>query len=177
MYEDAPTRSLFAPAHDPAPHEGNPPYRVLDLGVYPGATLMAFGIPNVLGHHGNELDAFDKLMGARINGTTRLARLWRLFAASISSLRRAVPDSIPGTTSRSERADQRRQQCHGVRVQRGAEYARLVPAAIKAPQAQAIGALVNARFSYDGIVTLDSNSTLNPPPVATMPRRWGSKPT
>jgi hypothetical protein len=48
-------------------------------------------------------------------------------------------------------------------------YARLVPAAIKATQEQAIGAVVNPRFSLDGIVTLDSDAVVTPAPVATMP--------
>ena len=41
-----------------------PPYRVFNFsGSYPGATLMAYRIPEALGYHGNELRFYDELAG------------------------------------------------------------------------------------------------------------------
>src|SRR6185295_2500564 len=45
------------------------PYRALDLpgqnGVYETSFLMGKGIPNALGHHGNEMHAYDELLGGK----------------------------------------------------------------------------------------------------------------
>jgi len=173
MYEEAPTRSLFAPdTVTKLLMKESPPYRVLDIGVYPGATLMASGIPNVLGHHGNELDAFDKLMGGQDSFTNAGSPgLWRLFAAKyLIAPAGRIADSVPGYHIALKNVPTSAGNNATVFESNAApEYARLVPAAVKAPQGSAIGALVNPRFSYDGIVTLDSNSALTPAPVATMP--------
>src|SRR5205807_53831 len=42
-----------------------PPFRVLDLGAYPGSVLAAFDVPQVLGAHGNELRYDDELLGGK----------------------------------------------------------------------------------------------------------------
>src|SRR2546422_11607594 len=42
-----------------------PPFRVLDLGAYPGSVLAAFDVPQVLGYHGNELRYYDELLGGK----------------------------------------------------------------------------------------------------------------
>src|SRR5207302_2026812 len=42
-----------------------PPFRVLDLGAYPGSVLAAFDVPQVLGAHGNELRYYDELLGGK----------------------------------------------------------------------------------------------------------------
>jgi len=183
MYEDAPTRSLFA--SDTVTRmlmKEKAPYRVLDpsavpgAGVYPGATLMAFGIPNVLGHHGNELDAFDKVMGGQDEWTNVSSPgIWSLYAAKYVILPAArSPDSIPGY----------RVALKNVPTSTGANatvfeannplpYARLVPAAVKAPQPAAINALVNSRFNLDGLATLDSSAPITPAAVTQVPPALG----
>ena len=59
-----------------------PPYRVLDAGVYPGSVLMAFDIPQVLGHHSFELRWYDALLNREAHGATCSARstLWNCLA-------------------------------------------------------------------------------------------------
>ncbi len=41
------------------------PFRVLDVGVYPGAVLMASRIQTVLGYHGVEVRYYDELLGGK----------------------------------------------------------------------------------------------------------------
>ncbi len=150
------------------------PYRVLNLNVYPGSALMASGIPELLGHHGNELHRFDELMGGR-NQWTHLFRsrnLWDLYAveyvvlpaggageADLPGYRRVLGD-VP--TAAGSRADLFQRE-------RAARYARVVPAAVKAPDERAIPTLLDPRLSPDRIVLLDPDAPMTPEPVSVVP--------
>lgn len=150
------------------------PLRVLDLDVYPGAVLMAHGIPQVLGHHGNELHRFDELLGGKNQWTNllRSQKLWDLYAARYVLLPAgsAGEDDIPSY----------RRVAAGVPTTPGTAadlyehqgpipYARLVPGAVKAADDQAIATLLDARLSLDRVVILAPDALVEPEPLRTLP--------
>ena len=164
------------------------PYRVINLSdtgvdVYPGASLMAFGVPQILGHHGNQLHAFNQLLGGKNRWQYLFAsrRLWELFAVEAVLLPSGIDLSgqLPAYsfleaeydtlfagvgTSSGVTAD--------VLVRRApAPYARVVPAAIKLPDEQAIPNLADPRspLGFDQIVLLDPDAAVDPASVDALP--------
>jgi len=145
------------------------PYRVLDfprglqpsLDVYPGSSLMAFGIPQLFGYHGNELHAFDELAGGKNRWANLLnPRLWDLLAIRFVVVPANIPglDSVPGF----------RPALSGVMTSTGqaatvlervepVPYARLVPAGIKVdsvgpedqPMQRMIAGIMNPANAFD----------------------------
>jgi hypothetical protein len=159
----------------------NSPFRVLDLQVYPpGAStsaLMAYGIPQLLGHHGNELHAFDELMGGKNvwgnlpfwgRGDLKLLDLYAvryLIVAggqgldSLPGFRRIlsdVPTAGGGTGSLLER----------VPVPR---YARIVGGAIKEADSLAAPTVLHPQFLTDRLVYLDTTFDGQPKELTAMP--------
>jgi hypothetical protein len=153
------------------------PFRVIESGVYPTDLLMAFGISDLFGRHGNELRAFDKLWGGR-NGryaNQGSGALWGLFGLNYLVLpTEGGPDSIPGFRILERGASTSTGAAATVfeRVQ-PEPYARVVPAAVKLGDEQAIKALVGSRPFYDQLVLLDSASSLTPAPVTQLPAPLG----
>lgn len=151
------------------------PLRVLDLGVYPGSSLMAHGIPQMLGHHGNELHRFDELLGGKNQWTylLRSLNLWELYAVRyvILPAGSAGDGDLPGF----------RRALTGVATTPGAaadlfereeppRYARLVPAAVKAPDERAIPTVLDPRLALDRVVILAPDAPLEPEPVGVVPQ-------
>ncbi len=151
------------------------PYRVLDLGVYPGSALMAFDIPQLLGHHGNELRYFDELLGGK-NEWTNLShlQLWDLMAVRYAIVpvhaRNRLLDSIPGF----------KQVLASVPTSAGvpanlwertdpAPYARIVPAALKGDSDQIIPTLIDPRIDYSRLVLFTPDQPVTPAPIREMP--------
>ncbi len=162
----------------------DPPYRVLRLGersgLYPGSSLQKHNVAQLTGHHANELDRFDRLLGRydpRTGVDQRWINLgnpnvWDLFAveyAIIPALRQGN-DSIPGyelvlnteMTSSGGPADL-------LRRVGGARYARIVPAAVKLSDEQASATVLNPLFSPDQLVLIDSAAPVNPVEIDTLP--------
>ncbi len=144
------------------------PYRVLSFPgaeVYQGSSLMTFGVPQVLGHHGNELHAYDQLLGGK-NVWSNLSsfQLWDMLAVRYvvlpTAMRQRV-DSIPGfdlaasdvTTSTQVMADlyERRE------IQ---PYARFVNRAVRVADEQAIPVIANpaSGFHPDALVLLGTDA-------------------
>jgi len=152
------------------------PHRVLDLGVYPsdGVTLMAFDIPQVLGHHGNELRYYDELLGGKNEwNNLRFVHLWDLLTVryalapsgarnvdSIPGYRRvldSVPTSAGGRANLFERID----------VQ---PYARVVPGGFKAPDSSVvIPTLLDPRIDYNRVVLFTPDQPVAPIRIREMP--------
>jgi hypothetical protein len=157
-----------------------PPIRVWDV-LYPGASLMAAGVPQWFGHHGNELHAFDVLHGRdginlsfRNEGHPALLDLYAI--NYITTPAGAVPDSLPGyrralssvETSSGAAGDlfERREP---------APYVRFVPGAVAAPLADAAQAVLDPRFPRDRVVILDPEQAGNRPLVTdTVPDASGA---
>jgi hypothetical protein len=169
------------------------PYRVIDLtdtgaDVYPGSTLMAFGIPQILGHHGNQLDAFNKLLGGKNQWTYLLTsrRLWDLFAVQFvllpagADLASQLPayvglpadfDTVMAdvATSAGGRAT--------LLVRRDwVPYARLVPAAVNVPDANAIPTVADSRsrLDFDRLVLLGPEASFEPAHIDSMPAAFAN---
>jgi hypothetical protein len=161
----------------------NAPYRVLNERVYPptnisGTVLMAYNIPELLGHHGNELHAFDQLMGGQdlwpnlpFHGGTSL-HLLDLYAVSHLILPAGGIDSVPGY----------RRVLTNVQTAGGlpadlferdipARYARIVAAGLKGlDQAQIVATVADPRFPIDRVVVLDSTAVgIEPPDLSAIP--------
>jgi hypothetical protein len=148
------------------------PYRVLNLPgmeVYQGSALMGLGVPQVLGHHGNELHAFDQLLGGK-NRWANLAsfRMWDLLAVRYVVLPTEIrqrTDSIPGydriSGTVADLYERREPQ----------PYARYVTAAIKVAddQAPVLIANPNSQFDPSSLVLLSPDAAVEPAPVAESP--------
>ncbi len=179
VYSPNPREDLFRPDAVTDRIKGTPlPYRALDLGVYPprpyGVPLMAFDIPQMLGHHGNELRYYDELLGAE-NGweNLRFVQLWGLlsvrYAIAPSGARNT--DSIPGY----KRILDSVLTSSGVRATvfervDPAPYARVVPGAFKASDSSVVvPTLVDPRIDYGRVVLFTPDQLVTPAPIREMP--------
>jgi hypothetical protein len=152
------------------------PYRIFDPplpSVYPGASLMALGIPQLLGHHGNELNRFDELMGGKNVWRNVLSpALWDLYAIEWVVLRSGVTgiDSLPGYTKvLSNQLTSAGTSADLFRRTEPAAYARLVPAAVKVADEGAIPAIARGQVDIDRLILLGEDAPHDPSPVDTIP--------
>jgi len=164
------------------------PSRVLDLSdtgveVYPGASLMAYRIPQLLGHHGNQLHHFNELLGGKNQWRYLLSsrRLWDLYAVEFVLLPSGTDlgTQLPAYANLGADFDT---AMAGVPTARGRPadllvrrtpmpYARLVPAAIKLPDDRAVPTVADPRsgLPFDRLVLLDTAAALVPAPVDSLP--------
>lgn len=159
-----------------------PPYRVLNVNVYPGSALMAYGIPELLGHHGNELHRFDELLGGKNQWTNlfRSRNLWELYAVEYVVLPaggagenglpgyRRVLEAVPTASGTSADLFQR---------ETPAPYARLVPAAVKAEDERAIPTVLDPRLALGRVVLLAPEAPVEPEPVGVLPAALAAQAT
>jgi hypothetical protein len=145
------------------------PFRTLDLpppnGVYFPSLLMAHRIPAVLGYHGNEIRFYDELLG----GKNVWAHLGSQNVLDLIGTRYIVlPDtqSLAGWTrvlgpvvATSERP--------AVLYQRDSalSWARVLPAAVKVPDAQAPAALADPRFPIRQVAVFSDTAAVTPPGI------------
>jgi hypothetical protein len=161
------------------------PYRVLDLGVYPndGSALMAFDIPQLLGHHGNELHRFDELLGGKNQWRNLTPRLLDLLAVRYVIAPAGAPgsgvDSLPGyrialdSVVTSARAGARLFERTNPEP-----YARVVPAALKIEDDQVVPTLLDPRFpGFDAVVLFARDAPVSPEPLHALPPPSGSRAT
>jgi hypothetical protein len=150
-------------------HE-KPPFRVLDVGVFPGSYLMADDIEQVLGHHGNEVRFYDELLGGK--------NLWKnvgnpvvldLVAARFLIL--PAEQELPGF-HKVLGPVQTTPGGPGILYERDSvvPYARVLPAGLKVPEDQTIPALIDPRFPHNR-VALYADTTH----VAVQPIRAGQQ--
>jgi hypothetical protein len=164
------------------------PFRVMNLSdtgidVYPGASLMAFDVPQILGHHGVQLHAFNELLGGKNIWQYLFVsrRLWDLYAVQYVLLPSGIELSgqLPAYSQLQmdfEPLMTGVQASSGVRadvfVRRDpVPYARLVPAAVKVPDEEAIPAVADPRsqLSFDQLVLIDPEAPIDPLPVESLP--------
>ncbi len=167
------------------------PFRVLDLGVYPtaGSALMAFGIPQVLGHHSFELNRYDVLLGGQGEWRYLLGYvpLWDLL-----DVRYIIVPSEGRALGEGNREFQRRYRrvLAGVPTSAGraadlferndsapAAYARVVPAAVKVPEDQIVPTLLNPRLDYARLVLLPEDAPVQVARLDSMPSPSASRVT
>ena len=158
------------------------PFRVLNLQAYPannlqGTVLMAYGIPELLGHHGNELHAFDELMGGQdawrnlpFYGGSDIRLLDLYSTRYIIAPSRLGLDSIPGfRRALSNVAAASGIQAHLFEREWKAPYVRLIPAALKLPEDQVIQTVLDPLFPLGRLVALDSAADIDVPTPTAIP--------
>ncbi|MFN2571900.1 MAG: hypothetical protein ABR537_09870 [Gemmatimonadales bacterium] len=165
LYSGPPRETLYRPDAIVTRLLAEPkPFRVLDLDVYPENTLMAHGIPQVLGYQGNELRYYDELLGGRpgtANGAHFLlssTRLWNLLAVRFVLLSDTV--QIPGyhrVLGPVETAAGSRGFLY--QADSAPPYARVVPATIKIEEQAIPPTLSDPRLpDYDRVVFFPLNA-------------------
>jgi hypothetical protein len=141
-----------------------PPYRVLDAGdSYGHSILMAYRIPVATGYHGFELQRYDELGGAS-EGWPNLLSPTLLDLLAIRFLILSGAQDVPGyhqvvgptSTAFGTTA---------VLYERDTlpPYARVLPASVKAPEAQVVPTLVDPRYPVNGVAMLPDTSTATSP--------------
>ncbi len=142
-----------------------PPFRVLDVGVFPGSYLMADDVEQVLGHHGNEVRFYDELLGGK--------NLWKnvgnpVVLDLVAARFLIIPgeQDLPGfhkvlgpvpTTPGGP----------GVLYERDSlvPYARVLPAGVRVPDEQTIPALIDPRFPHDRVILYPDTAQVTVAPV------------
>ncbi|HEU5169687.1 MAG TPA: hypothetical protein VFU46_04065 [Gemmatimonadales bacterium] len=151
------------------------PFRVLDLpppgGVYYPSQLMAHRIPSVLGYHGNEIRFYDELLGGK-NVWANLGSQNLLDLVATRYIVLPGEQSLAGwhkvlgpvlaTPSRPAVLYER---------DTAVAWARVLPAAVKVPDAQAPAALADPRFPSGRVAVLSDTAA-----VALEPLRAGQLP-
>ncbi len=139
-----------------------PPYRAFDAGTSYGRTsiLMAYGIPSVLGYHGFELRNYQTL-GGRDSGWRNMFNPNVMNLLSVRFIMLQQPQSVPGfhqvvpptTTAAGAPV---------VLYERDSTpaYARVVLTAAKAPDDQAVAALLNPRLPIDRVALFPDTSSV-----------------
>jgi hypothetical protein len=151
------------------------PYRVYNAGdyVYAGSSLMTHDIPQLLGHHGNELHRFDELLGEKnIWRNQTHGVIWDLFAVNyvIVPTGMAGSDSIPGF----ELVLENQMTWNGLpanlhRREQPAPYGRLVPGGLKVAAERLVPTIINPRFPADRVVLFDLDSPATPVEYTEIP--------
>ena len=150
------------------------PFRVLNLpGAYPGSSLMAYRVPQLLGYHGNELHAFDEVMGGR-NQWRNLGspKLWDLYAIRFvfASADEPVPDSLPGFIRHNSRVTTA--AGNAIVVFERAEppaYAWVATAGLKLNDSSAVGVVLDPRLNPRAVVLLAEDAPVQAPALDTLP--------
>jgi hypothetical protein len=153
------------------------PFRVLDVGVYQGSYLMAHDVQAMLGYHGFELRYYDELMGGKNEWrNVGSPNLHDLLAVRYLLL----PDSqtVPGfhqvlgpattTPGRVGRLYERDSV---------PAYVRLVPAAAKLPDDQAVPTIIDPRFPLGAVVLIPDTASLTPDTLRTQPEPAAARAT
>lgn len=153
---------------------GAVPFRTIELGgVYPGNTLMALNIPQLLGQHGLEQRYFGDVMGGHIQfRNLGNLHLWEMFAVRwvITPAQNQGLDSIPGfarVLSDVETASGT--PAHLYERRDSTPYARVVPGAVSLDSASIIAAVPDPRLTYDRVVLLDQRDGVATAPLTNMP--------
>ncbi len=180
-YTDSPRAGLYRTDPITGYLAGVPrPYRVLNfprslqppLDVYPSSSLMAFDVPQLLGYHGNELHAFDELVGGKNRWSNLFnPRLWDLFALRFVIVPAGVPglDTLPGYQLRLDDVE----TSAGVRAKLferdDVRYVRFVPGAVKIEDERAIPTLMQTNLSFDRLVLLPPDAPVEPVALDSLP--------
>lgn len=145
--------------------KATPPYRALDIPVqgqegaasYPGDFLMAKRVPQVLGHHGNEIHAYDQLLGGKLVWDKAFVpRIWDMLA--VRFLVFGAPIRIGGYHIAARTISAKGEQ---ILFETDSEpaYARVVPLAVKVRAEQIPPTVLVPQFDPYRLVLLDESAT------------------
>jgi hypothetical protein len=131
---------------------------------------MAFDIPQVLGHHGNELRYYDELLGGKNEWRNLFSslELWKLLAIRyvIASDSIHVPGfhrvlgPVQAATGR---------MAYLYEADAPAPYARVVPGAVKVDSQRLVPTLLDPRMDPDRVVLFDEQEPITPAPLSALP--------
>jgi len=162
------------------------PYRVLSLAdAYPGSSLQSSDIPQLLGHHGNELHRFDELMGGKnawrylFSGDLKLLDLFSVSHVLISP-GSSIEEAVPGFAERYEKTLDAVTTSGGGQVDVYSSivpppYGRVVPAAVRLTDEQAINTLLNPEFPPEQLLILSPESDIELPSLSDLPAPLASR--
>lgn len=167
---EAPAEELFA--SDPLVsrlQQVPAPMRVMNLPgtpTYQGGALMTWGIPQVLGYHGNEMGFYDALWGGKnIWANLEQPTLWDLYAVGWLIVPQPVRvggfhDVIGPVTTRTG--------APAFLLERDTlpPYARVVVAAAKVPDAQMVSTLIDPRFPARDLVLFPDTASIDVAPLS-----------
>jgi hypothetical protein len=153
------------------------PYRLYDyMGVYPNNALMAHGIAQVGGYHGNALQTYLDLVGGwqQQQNLRHNLNLWKLLAVRFV----VFPDTVrvPGFhQALGPVYTGLGRQVYLYEADSIPDYARVVPTAVKADASQIVPTLMDQRMDYDRLVLFTPDQPVNPPNVTEMPAPSSSR--
>lgn len=139
------------------------PFRVIDAQQsYGQSILMGYDIPQLTGYHGFQLKRFNDLLGAQQGLSPALLDLYAVrylilqTEQDVPGYKKVVPASPTafGTTAALYERDST------------VSWARVVPAAAKAPDAQIPATVTDERFPVNGAVLLSDSATTSLPAAA-----------
>ncbi len=149
------------------------PLRVCDYGgVYPSDALMAHGIAEVGGYHGNELQAYDELLGVGAAGMdlSRSLRLWKLLAVryviSADTVRMPGFHAVLGPVRTGLG-----KQAYLYEADSAPPYVRVVPAAVRTDSSQVLATLLDPGTDFEKVVLLTPDQPVPAPPAPPPPSR------
>jgi hypothetical protein len=153
------------------------PWRAMDMpageqgSAYPTAFLMYDRIPNVLGHHGNELHNYDQLLGGKNAWTNVMGRLNLLDLLAVRYIIMPMPLRIPGyhVVTQAARGPVGASQAILYEADTVPPYARVIPAAVKVDDARIVPTLMDPRWDYNRITLLPETASVNLPRVDSIP--------
>jgi hypothetical protein len=150
-----------------------PPFRVFDTGqvtapgraIYDYSALMAHDIPSLLGYHGQELNAYDDLLGGKNQWRNSInLSLWNLLAVQFLIVRdsQAVPGYHlavgPVQTASGETA-------YLYESDSAPAYVRVVPAAARIPEDRIVATVADPRFPAESVVLFPDSASVTPAPI------------
>ena len=143
------------------------PYRALE--VYPGSWLMGRDVPQLLGYHGNELRSFDELLGGKNDWTNQVnSAVLELFAVRYVVLRDSA--QVPGFHKILGPVAVR---TGGAGVLYEADtappYVRLLSGAVKVPEAQVSGVVLNPQFPVLSVAVYGDSTQLTVGELKSVP--------
>lgn len=144
--------------------------------VYAGAWLMANHVPTLFGYHGNESRFFDELFGVKNVWENQFSpTLLDLYAARYIVANQDVSTALAGYTLKLgpvafPNLTGRRAQA-GYLFERDTvpQWVRVVPAAVKLPDAQIVATVVGAGFPLNSVVLYPDTMALAAPTLSELP--------
>jgi hypothetical protein len=129
---------------------------------------MAHRVPQILGYHGNELRYYDELLG----GKGRWEHLAQgnptiLDLTAVRYIILAQEQELPGFHKVVGPVPTSGTGATGILYERDTvpSYARVLPAAVRAPEAQVAPTVVDPRFPYERVVIYADSASVLPEPI------------
>lgn len=140
----------------------DPKGRYRDLEAYPGSWLMGLDVPQLLGYHGNELHAFDEVLGGKSDWQNQVSTsLLHLFSVRYVVLRDTsqVPGFHPvlGPVATTPGGPGILYEADTV-----PPYVRLMAGAVKAPAAQTAQVTADPRFPVTRVALYADSEPVSP---------------